>query len=120
GPAQPALLHDVLGVRRGAEHLVRDREQQVAVLREHGRRIRHAGSAHRSEKPWLVRPSALLKRDRSFSIATIIVSSTTAGTPSTLLSRATISSVTVGGVAVIASAYSITSFSPVLNASDSR
>src|SRR5690606_16800006 len=103
-PAEPAFLDRIFGFGCGTQHLIRDREQQVAVLGKRPLGNAHCGRRHRSEKPWLVSPRALLKRDRSFSIAIIFVSSTTAGTPSAAVSSATISSVTAGGDTVMASA----------------
>ena len=63
-----------------------------------------AGISQRSLNPWLVSPRALLNRDRTFSTATIMVSSTSCASSSCRRSAATISSVTAGGVAVTASA----------------
>ena len=78
------------------------------------------GSSHTSEYPWLSSPAAELKRERMFSSATIWVSSTTAGAPSCSIRWAVISSVTVSGVVLIASAYSRTSRSSGVKTSDSR
>ena len=81
-PAQPGVLDDVLGVGDAAEHLVGHAEQQPPVPVEGGvvggASRRAAGISQRSLKPWLVRPRALLNRDRTFSTATIMVSSTSA------------------------------------------
>jgi len=125
GPPQPGLLDDVLGVGGGAEHLVGDGEEQVAVGDE--RVVGHAaagrGSGFRSqaaEKPWDVTPSAMLERAYMFASATYAVSSTSAGAPSRSSSRADNSSVTVSGVCDIASAYSMTSRSSGVKTSDSR
>src|SRR6185437_12677746 len=116
-PAQPRVLDDVLGVGDAAEHLVRDAEEQppVPVERRLLARRRHrtactraAGISQRSLKPWLVSPSAPLNRERRFSTAIIMVSSTSAASSRCSRSPATISSVTAGGVAVAASAYSST------------
>ena len=63
-----------------------------------------AGISQRSLKPWLVSPSELLNRDRTFSTATIMVSSTSSASSSSRRRPVTISSVTAGGVAVTASA----------------
>jgi hypothetical protein len=65
-------------------------------------------------KPCAVSPSAELIRDRRFSTATIAVSSTSCASSRWRRSASTIASVTLGGVAVIASAYSITSSSSSL------
>ena len=125
GPAQPRVLDDVVGVRGAAEQLVGDGEEQRAEVVEHLRRrvllVRHVRrSSQRSLKPWLVRPRALLKRDRSFSTATIMVSSTNAALPICARRASAISSVTSGGVTVIASAYSMTCRSSGVKTSDSR
>ncbi|BBJ40819.1 hypothetical protein SSPO_035370 [Streptomyces antimycoticus] len=63
--AQPGVLHHVLGVGDAAEHAVGDAEQHPPVAFEGGR-VDHVrdGTSQASEKPWLVRPKALLMRDR--------------------------------------------------------
>ncbi len=63
---------------------------------------------------------AMLPRAVRFANPTTAVSSTSAGAPSCSSSRADSSSVTRGGVSVIASAYSITSRSSGVNTADSR
>ena len=68
----------------------------------------------KSVKPCVVSPSAELVRDRRFSTAMIAVSSTSCASLRCWRSASTIASVTRGGVAVIASAYSITSSSSSL------
>ena len=78
------------------------------------------GTSQTSENPCACRPAAELNRARSFSIAIIIVSSTTASSPRCSMSEATISSVTVSGVVYIASAYASTSRSTGEKTSDSR
>ena len=65
-------------------------------------------------------PSATFARLTMFAAAMNAVSSTSAGAPSCSSSRSDISSVTAGGVWVIASAYSITSRSSGVNTLDSR
>src|SRR5207253_10418068 len=115
GPPQPRLLHHVLGVGGGAEHLVGDGEQKPAVPRE--RVIAHAeaayprdacanGTAHESEKPCDSMPSAVFERVVMLANPTSAVSSTIAAAPSWSSRRAESSSVTRGGVSLIASAYS--------------
>ncbi len=106
-PPQPGLLHDVLGVGCGAEHLVGDGEEQAAVGDE--RVVGHACDAtplgcargarpHAAENPWASMPRATFVRANWFASATHAVSSTSAGAPSASSSRAESSSVTVGGV----------------------
>src|SRR5690606_3711239 len=134
----PGLLDDVLGVRRGAEHLVRDGEQQVAVPGERvgahagGARAGDAhagetaldgsasGSAQTFEKPCDSTPIATLARVVRFASPIHVVSSTIAAGPSASSRRADSASVTVGGVLVMASAYSSTSRSRGVKASDER
>ncbi len=65
-------------------------------------------------------PSAVLLRLYMFASAMYAVSSTSAAAPSCSSSRADSSSVTVGGVRVIASAYSSTSRSSGVNTVESR
>ena len=65
-------------------------------------------------------PSVTLARLAMFAAAMYAVSSTSAGAPSWSSNRSDISSVTAGGVWVIASAYSNTSRSSGVNAADSR
>ena len=79
-----------------------------------------AGISHLSLKPWAVSPSAAFIRDRRFSTATIAVSSTSCAWLRWARSRSVISSVTLGGVAVIDSAYSRTSRSSSVKARLSR
>jgi hypothetical protein len=62
----------------------------------------------------------MLDRATRFIAATLAVSSTSAGAPRSSSSAADISSVTVGGVWLIASAYSISLRSKLVKASDSR
>src|SRR5262249_16655413 len=129
GPAQPRLLDDVLGVGGRAEHLVGDGEQQAAVASE--RVVAHAevadpaegcasGTVHAFENHWASLPSAVLRLVVEFANPTTAVSSTRAGAPSFLSSRADSSSVTLGGVSLIASEYSMTSRSSGVNTVDSR
>ena len=65
-------------------------------------------------------PNAVLVRVMKFASAMYAVSSTSAAGPSAASSLADSSSVTVGGVCVIASAYSMTSRSSGVKTSDSR
>src|SRR5262245_16963500 len=65
-------------------------------------------------------PSAILARAEEFINAILAVSSTSAAAPRSTRSAADISSVTVGGVWLIASAYSITLRSNGVNAPDFR
>ena len=65
-------------------------------------------------------PIVTLLRLTMFAPAMNAVSSTSAGAPSWSSNRSDISSVTAGGVWVIASAYSSTSRSSAVNTSDSR
>ena len=78
-------------------------------MRSRVRAAAGSGISQTSENPCAFRPAAELKRARSFSIATIIVSSTIASSPRCASREATISSVTVSGVVDIASAYPSTS-----------
>ena len=126
GPLQPALLDDVLRVGRRAEQLVGDGEEQTAgapnssVLLECSCREATApadveGSAsgrspHASAKPCDPKgPIAMFIRAAMFAIVTKAVSSIRAGAPRLFNNLAESSSVTVGGVWLMASAYSITS-----------
>src|SRR5215211_6747026 len=132
GPPQPGLLDHVLCVGRGAEHLVDDGEQQAAVGDE--RVVAHEADAtpgcavgtasgfrsHASAKPSDSMPSATLPLVVKLANEMTAVSSTSAAAPSSSSSRAASSSVTVGGVWLIASAYSITSRSSGVKTSDSR
>jgi hypothetical protein len=125
GPPQPGLLHHVLGVGGGPEHLVGDGEEQAAVGDERvvGPIVKGTASGFRSqaaEKPWDSMPNAVLVRVYRLASAMNAVSSTSAGAPSWSSSRADNSSVTAGGVCDIASTYSITSRSSVVKTSDSR
>ena len=79
-----------------------------------------ARGSHRSLNPCEVSPSAELMRDRRFSTATIAVSSTSSASLRCALSRFIISSLTPGGVSVIASAYPRTSRSSSVKTSLSR
>src|SRR5262249_23589278 len=121
--------HDVLGVGRRAEHLVRDGEEQVAVGDEQF--VAHAeetmsvavasgGRPQAAENSCEWMPSATLVRAEEFMNPILAVSSTSAGAPSSSSSAADISSVTVGGVWLIASAYSITFRSNGVKAPDFR
>ena len=74
-PPQPGLLHDVLGVGRGAEHLVRDREEQAAVGDEgssvmpatlRGSARASGGRPHDAAKPSDSMPRAMLVRAYRF------------------------------------------------------
>ena len=65
-------------------------------------------------------PTAVFERVMKLASAINVVSSTSAAGPSAASSRADSSSVTVGGVCVIASAYSSTSRSSGVKTSDSR
>src|SRR5690554_3681963 len=116
-PAQPGLLHHVFSVADGTENTVGGSDQFAAMLREQGgvvschaafRHARLGFSSHWSVKPWLVRPIAALVRERWFSRAMIAVSSTSSASLSCSRSPATCSSVTVGGVWVMATAYWMT------------
>src|SRR5215211_407409 len=125
GPPQPGLLDHVLGVGGRAEHLVGDGEEQAAVGDERvvGHVVDATASGLRSqaaEWPWDSMPNAVLVRVYRFASAMNAVSSTSAGAPSWSSSRADNSSVTVGGVSDIASAYSMTSRSSGVKTSDSR
>jgi hypothetical protein len=67
GPAQPGLLDHVLRVGDAADHPVRRADEHRPVFVELPRElvIGHVGlSSHNSLKPWLVRPSAALVRER--------------------------------------------------------
>ena len=114
GPLHPGLLDDVLGVGGGAEHLVGDCEQQAAVGDE--RIVGHAlpdgvaDGVARGSRPQLDAyscdsiPNATLDRVAVFASAMYMVSSTSASAPRASSNRADSSSLTVGGVRVIASA----------------
>ena len=65
-------------------------------------------------------PKAEFVRVKTFARAIHAVSSTIAGAPSRSSSRVDNASVTVGGVAVMASAYSMTSRSSGVNTGESR
>src|SRR5690606_6369888 len=112
-PAQPRLLHDVLGVGRRAQHLVGDGEQQAAVPCE--RVLGHAtpayplersarGRSQTAEKPWEAMPIAMCLLALRFAQPIAAVSSTRAPGPIWSMSDADISSVTCGGVSLMASA----------------
>src|ERR687898_2921710 len=125
GPPQPGLLDHVLGVGGRAEHLVSDGEQQAAVGDERvvGHVVEGTASGFRSqaaENSCDSMPNAVLVRVYRLANAMNAVSSTSAGAPSWSSSRADNSSVTVGGVSDIASAYSMTSRSSGVKTSDSR
>src|SRR5215203_4329446 len=125
GPPQPGLLDHVLGVGSRAEHLVGDGEQQAAVGDERvvGHVVEGTASgfrSHASAKPSDSMPSATLPLVVKLANEMTAVSSTSAGSPSCSSSRAASSSVTVGGVWLIASAYAITSRSSGVKTSDSR
>src|SRR5690606_5147051 len=131
GPAQPRLLHDVVGVGRRAEHLVGHREEEAAVGREGVVVVVHAeeanladagarGKAHSAENSSDSMPRAMLLRVERLAKATMAVSSMSVSAPSCSSRRADSSSVTSGGVALIASAYSSTSRSSGVNTVDSR
>ena len=79
-----------------------------------------SGSLQSFENPCDSMPSAMFARVDMLENAIHAVSSTIAAAPSWSSSRADISSVTRGGVSLIASAYSITSRSSDVNAGDSR
>src|SRR3977135_4238186 len=79
-----------------------------------------SGISHAAEKPCDVIPSAVLLLVDMLAKAMHTVSSTIAAGPSRSSSRADSSSVTVGGVFVMASAYPSTSRSSAVNTSDSR
>src|SRR5215212_9641198 len=129
-PPQPGLLDHVLGVGGRAEHLVGDGEQQAAVGYE--RVVGHVGEcrtllglakgfrSQATENSCDSMPKAVLVRVYRFASPMNAVSSTSADAPSASNSRADISSVTVGGVWLIASAYSMTSRSSGVKTSDSR
>src|SRR5439155_11584936 len=99
-------------------HLVGHSEQQAAVAAE--RVVAHAemavlaegcasGTLHTLENPCDSIPNAVLALVVEFAKPTTAVSSTRAGAPSCFSSLSDSSSVTRGGVSLIASAYSITS-----------
>src|SRR5580658_878049 len=124
-PPQPGLLYDILGVGRRAEHLVGNGEQQAAVGDERivGHAVEGTASGLRSqaaENSCDSMPIAVLERVMKFASAINEVSSTSAAGPSAFSSPADSSSVTAGGVSVIASAYSMTSRSSGVKTSDSR
>ena len=79
-----------------------------------------SGSGQALENPWASIPSAVLHLVAMLAKATEAVSSTMAGAPSWPSRRADRSSVTRGGVSLIASAYSRTSRSSGVNTGDSR
>ena len=86
GPTQPGLLHDVLGVGRGTEHLVGDREEQATVRDE--RVVDHALEATASglrsqaaENSCDSMPMATLERAMRLASAMTVVSSTRAAGP---------------------------------------
>src|SRR5215216_2556784 len=123
---------EILGVCSRAEHLVGDGEQQAAVGDERvvsheadatpGRAVGAASGfrSHASAKPSDSMPSATLPLVVKLANEMTAVSSTSAAAPSASSSRADKSSVTVGGVWLIASAYAMTSRSSGVNTSDSR
>ena len=83
-------------------------------------RVASGGRPQAAENSCDWMPSATLLRADMFMTPILAVSSTSAGAPSSSSSAADISSVTVGGVWLIASAYSITLRSRGVKASDSR
>src|SRR5262249_9034395 len=109
--------------------LIGDRKQQAAMPREGI--LAHAevaypaercasGSAQTLENPWASIPIAVLHLVVMLANATEAASSTMAGAPSSVSSRAESSSVTRRGVSLIASAYSNPSRSSGVNTGDTR
>ena len=126
-PPQPGLLDDVLGVGGRAEHLVGDGEEQAAVgdervvgscrRRAHGERRQAAGRREPlrldAERD-VAAGGQVRQRDERRSARRARPRRAASSSP------ADISSVTVGGVWLIASAYSMTSRSSGVKTSDSR
>src|ERR1700722_536106 len=120
-------MRDSLGPQRPKPEQTQPTIEERSVTKKwwpgnhHAEEARASGlSSQAAENSCDSMPMATLERAMKLANATNAVSSTSALAPSALSSRADNSSVTVGGVCVIASAYSMTSRSSAVKTSDTR